>query len=93
MADLGYHVVNWNVDTKDYLHKTPETIHESEETFAAAVAADGAGAYIVLSHDVHKTTAHVLTEFMLETLGERGYRAVTVGECLGDPEENWYASA
>jgi hypothetical protein len=30
---------------------------------------------------------------MLQTLQAKGYRAVTVGECLGDPEENWYRSS
>jgi hypothetical protein len=29
---------------------------------------------------------------MLQTLQAKGYRAVTVGECLGDPEANWYRS-
>lgn len=34
-----------------------------------------------------------LTEYMLSTLTQLGYKAVTVGECLGDPAENWYRKA
>jgi hypothetical protein len=34
-----------------------------------------------------------LTEYMLSTLTQLGYKAVTVGECLGDPADNWYRRA
>jgi hypothetical protein len=34
-----------------------------------------------------------LTEYMLSTLTQLGYKAVTVGDCLGDPKENWYRTA
>ncbi len=27
---------------------------------------------------------------MMQTIRAHGLRAVTVGECLGDPRENWY---
>ena len=62
------------------------------DTFSGALAASdlSQASHIVLSHDIHEQTAHVLVDFMLETLADYGYRAVTVGECLGDPSENWY---
>jgi hypothetical protein len=31
-----------------------------------------------------------LTDYILTSLFSAGYRAVTVGECLGDPSANWY---
>lgn len=34
-----------------------------------------------------------LTEYMLSTLTQLGYKAVTVGDCLGDPAANWYRAA
>ena len=34
-----------------------------------------------------------LTEYMLSTLTQLGYKAVTVGDCLGDPAANWYRQA
>ncbi|KAK3374811.1 carbohydrate esterase family 4 protein [Podospora didyma] len=87
----GYHVINFDVDTKDYLHDSPDTISISEDTFAQAL--DGGGpesSFLVLSHDVHEYTAKTLTPFMLKKIKEKGYRAVTVGECLGDSPSNWY---
>lgn len=93
LGGLGYHVVNFDVDTKDYEHDTPAGIGVSMEVFAGAVAGrPNDGAFIVLSHDVYKQTAETLVPFMLETLAERGFRMVAVGECLGDPAENWYRS-
>jgi hypothetical protein len=32
----------------------------------------------------------VLVEYMLKGLLSKGYKPVTVGECLGDPKANWY---
>jgi len=95
LGAMGYHVVNFDVDTKDYLYNTNDTIWKSMEKFSNAVKPGGAAthSYLVLSHDVHKTTAYNLTEYMLRTLVRRGYRTVTVGECLDDPRENWYEAA
>ena len=30
---------------------------------------------------------------MLETMTKKGYKMVTLGECLGEPKENWYRPA
>ncbi|KAH8881929.1 glycoside hydrolase/deacetylase [Thozetella sp. PMI_491] len=91
LGDMGYHVVNFDVDTKDYEHDTPDNIRIAMDMFATAVTGDPASSsYLVLSHDVHENTAHSLVEFMLQTTRARGYTAVTVGDCLGDVRENWY---
>lgn len=91
LAGLAYHVVNFNVDTKDYEHDSPDGIGVSMDIFASTVVGSPAvSSYIVLSHDVYGQTAETLVPFMLETLVGRGFRMVTVGECLGDPVENWY---
>ncbi len=88
---MGYHVVNWDVDTKDYANNSPDMIYAAEDNFAGAVAGDPRiSSYLVLSHDVHENTAYRLVEFMLQTVQERGFRAVTVGDCLGDEPQNWY---
>lgn len=44
----------------------------------------------MIGHDIHNQTANVLVEYMLQGLQAKGYKAVTVGECLGDPKANWY---
>lgn len=93
LGAMGYHVVNFDVDTKDYLHTTSEDIQISQNIFAGAVSGNPAEtSYLVLSHDVWEQTARKLVPFMLNTLEQRGFKAVTVGECLGDPVENWYRS-
>ncbi|KAH6949364.1 hypothetical protein EDB82DRAFT_545917 [Fusarium venenatum] len=94
VTKLGYHVVNWNIDTKDYLNDSPSKIQTSKNTFSDGVSAQSqSNSYIELSHDTHEQTAYNLTEFMIKTLKARGYRAVPVGECLGDSRENWYVVA
>ncbi|KAH8895470.1 polysaccharide deacetylase [Thozetella sp. PMI_491] len=94
MATMGYHVINFDVDTKDYEHDTPDDIHVAMDTFANAVTGDPAtSSYLVLSHDVHENTANSLVEFELQTLQQRGFKAVTVGECLGDDAANWYRTS
>ncbi|RGP80215.1 chitin deacetylase 1 [Fusarium longipes] len=94
VTKLGYHVVNWNVDTKDYLNASPSKIQTSKNIFSDSVSAEAkSDSYIELSHDIHEQTAYNLTEFMIKTLKDRGYRAVPVGECLGDARENWYVNA
>lgn len=46
--------------------------------------------FLVIGHDIHNQTSNVLVEYMLKGLLAKGYKPVTVGECLGDPQENWY---
>ena len=48
--------------------------------------------FLVIAHDIHEQTALNLTGYMLDLVQEKGYKAVTMGECLGEPEESWYRS-
>ena len=91
LGKMGYHIVNFDLDTKDYLNNTPDKIETAKQTFWNALSAGTASSsFLVLGHDVHEQTATALTPFMLEKIKEKGYKAVTVGECLGDPAANWY---
>jgi peptidoglycan/xylan/chitin deacetylase (PgdA/CDA1 family) len=91
---MGYHVVNFDVDPKDYLHNDASTISGAMENFSKALDAQRWGnSFLVLSHDSLQYTALALVPHMLTEIKNRGYRAVTVGECLGDPSENWYWTA
>jgi hypothetical protein len=93
MSELGYHVISTNLDTKDYANNTPETTVNSERTFDQYTASDpNSSSYIVLNHDIHRQTVYTLTEYEIQRLRARGYRPVTVGECLGDDPANWYRS-
>ncbi|KAF5021257.1 hypothetical protein F66182_6655 [Fusarium sp. NRRL 66182] len=91
MASLGYHVVNNNVDTKDYENNSPALIQISKDRYSAGISTSSRNnQYIVLAHDVHGQTVYNLTSYMIDTAQARGYRLVTVGDCLGDPRANWY---
>ncbi|KAL2870681.1 chitin deacetylase CDA6 [Aspergillus lucknowensis] len=92
MGDLGYHVILYDIDTEDYSHDSPSTIQRSKDIFDENLNRDKGSpkSSLIIAHDVHEQTVHNLTEYMLKKLSANGYRAVTVGECLGDPQENWY---
>ncbi|KAI1375547.1 carbohydrate-binding module family 18 [Hypoxylon crocopeplum] len=92
LAALQYHVIYFDLDTADYLNDSPDLIQNSKNNFDAffeGTSPDTDDA-LVISHDIHEQTVHNLTEYMLQGLQTRGYRAVTVGDCLGDPVGNWY---
>jgi peptidoglycan/xylan/chitin deacetylase (PgdA/CDA1 family) len=98
LADLGYHITNFNVDTDDYNQNVPEHIQKSKDWFKGNITKEGATAekgdkWLSIGHDILDQTANNLTEYMLQTLTQLGYKAVTVGDCLGDPKENWYRKA
>ncbi|KAI0880374.1 carbohydrate-binding module family 18 [Annulohypoxylon maeteangense] len=92
MASLEYHVVYFDLDTADYLNDSPGLIQNSKDNFDEYFEDKSSGTddALVISHDIHEQTVHNLTEYMLQGIQSRGYKAVTVGECLGDPISNWY---
>ncbi|KPM37025.1 hypothetical protein AK830_g9512 [Neonectria ditissima] len=90
LGSLGYHVIHSDIDTQDWANNTPETIQNSVDLFIEELDAGGS---ISLAHDVHPTTANTLVPAMIAAVQERGLRAVTVGECLGDARANWYRTS
>ncbi|RHZ47573.1 chitin deacetylase CDA6 [Aspergillus thermomutatus] len=95
MDRMGYHIILYDIDTKDYSHDSPSAIQVSKDAFDNALAPWKASekSWLVIAHDVHEQTVYNLTEHMLRRIAEYGYKAVTVGECLEDPEEFWYREA
>lgn len=88
MDELGYHVVNLDLDTNDWEGDN----NAAEENYLDGLESSDSkrASHIVLAHDTHEQTAHEFAEFMIEEGKASGYRFVTVGECLGDPVHNWY---
>lgn len=90
---LGYHIIDTDVDTKDYMYDSPDSIQISKNRFLDRITGTGQGqGHIVLAHDVHSQTVYNLTEFMIVESRALGYRLTTVGECLKDDPKNWYRS-
>ena len=50
----------------------------------------GVRAWLGLAHDTLHQSVHRWTPFMIKNAREYGFKLVTVGECMNDPEENWY---
>ncbi|KAE8377043.1 carbohydrate-binding module family 18 [Aspergillus bertholletiae] len=92
MGKLGYHVILYDIDTEDYRHDSPNAIQGSKDIFDKNLARgkSSSKSWLVIAHDVHEQTVYNLTEHMLKKSDMEGYKIVTVGTCLGDPEENWY---
>ncbi|KAI9776994.1 MAG: hypothetical protein M1839_009138 [Geoglossum umbratile] len=87
METLGYHITYFDLDTDDYNQNSRFRIQNSKDRFNNGLRN---GNDLVIAHDIHKQTTHNLTSYMLDGILQAGYRAVTVGDCLGDPRANWY---
>ena len=76
----------------DYNHVTAEEIHVAKENFDKAIKPSNSeeDMFLTIAHDIHPQTAKNLTGHMLDLLVKKGYKGVTMGECLGDDKENWY---
>lgn len=85
-------MVYFDLDTDDYALTKPEQLGEAIQNVDDALkdADPEKDGFLAIAHDIHEQSATKLTEYMLEVMEEKGYKAVTVGECLGDPEVNWY---
>ncbi|TGO34687.1 hypothetical protein BHYA_0186g00170 [Botrytis hyacinthi] len=94
MADLGYHVTYFDLDTAGYLNDAATLIQNSKNIWDKAIAKADAttGNFLEIEHDIHYQTVYNLTDYILASMYSHGFKSVTVGECLGDPSVNWYRS-
>lgn len=92
LATLGYHVTYFNLDTEGYLHDSPTQIQTSKNIWDDVIddSDPETDSFLQIEHDIHPQIVYNLTDYILTSLFSSGYRAVTVGECLGDPSSNWY---
>ncbi|KAL7957469.1 hypothetical protein V8C34DRAFT_314866 [Trichoderma compactum] len=90
LGELGYHVTYFNLDTEGYLHE--DDIEISRDI--AERAFDGkdpeTDSYLQIEHDTVAESVHTLIPYLIDLIYDAGFEAVTLGECLEDPEENWY---
>ncbi|KAL3421196.1 chitin binding protein [Phlyctema vagabunda] len=99
LSDMGYHVIYYNINSDDYSNDTPELIQNAKDEVNAQfgtvnVEAGYPANFIEIGHDIHDQTVYNLTSWTLERMLALGFgTSVTVGECLGDPPENWYRAA
>ncbi|RPB26806.1 glycoside hydrolase/deacetylase [Terfezia boudieri ATCC MYA-4762] len=91
MRKLGYHVCYFDLDTEDYLHATPATNYISQKIVHDNLAMSEDN-WLSIMHDIHEQTVYNLTSYFLGQITAEGFKTVTVGKCLNDPEANWYRS-
>jgi len=92
MAALGYHTIIWDLDTDDYNNDSPTLIENSKQNIRDALAGHTASNtdWLSIAHDIHEQTVLTLTEYQINYDISKGYKHVRMGECLNDPEANWY---
>lgn len=92
MDRLGYHVVYQTVNNEDWRWNDATLIQRSKDNWDAVLARANPAkdSLLTLEHDMLYQTVYNLSDYVFTTMREKGWRAVTVGECLGDPKENWY---
>ena len=79
MKNLGYRIVQIDVDSQDWNNLSPE--QSMERIKAAGVSGNG---HIPLMHDTVKTTPAGLVPLVIAWAKENKLKMVTVAECLGD---------
>lgn len=98
LSELGYHVTYFDLNTRGYENDNAESIERSVEIWDGRWALEtgdgslgsGRGSVLQIEHDPLFYAVYNLTGHILESTRGSGFRFVPVGECLGDPQENWY---
>lgn len=95
LKNLGYVVSYFDLDTDDYNQLS--NIQVAKDNFKrildSTAGGPTTGSRLAIGHDIHEQTALNLTGYMLSYLKSKGYRGVTMGECMGEPEANWYRTS
>ena len=90
MKALGYHRVYFDLDTQDYLHTTPSTVQTSKTIVQRYLSSASVPDYLSIQHDIHQQSVANLSSYYFDLIKAKGWRGSTVGECLEDPQTNWY---
>ncbi|KAI9491444.1 hypothetical protein BDB00DRAFT_767037 [Zychaea mexicana] len=88
IKDLGFVLVDHNLDSMDYLHKTGPKIQSvyrnafirQKDTY------DAKGSFISVQYDIPGSGSLAAVPFIIQTIDEEGYTAVRMDGCLNDPE-------
>ncbi|KAK9767000.1 hypothetical protein K7432_003512 [Basidiobolus ranarum] len=79
LGDMGYKIVNWNLDTDDWRTLSPDhTIKAYENALT-----DKNEGFISLQHDIYETTISAVPR-IIQTIRLRGFETNTVADCLND---------
>jgi peptidoglycan/xylan/chitin deacetylase (PgdA/CDA1 family) len=92
LAELGYHIAYFDLNTRGYENDDPNLIQTSKDIWDTRVENLNpvTGSVLQIEHDPLYQPVYNLTEYVLDSLFRNEFKSVTIGECLGDPPENWY---
>ncbi|KAL5632898.1 hypothetical protein ACGC1H_005747 [Rhizoctonia solani] len=79
-ASRGQIVAIWDFDAGDAAGVSPT---ESKNQYSKLIAS-GAGSILTLNHETHETTIEDVIPFAIQQIKAKGYKMVTVAECLGE---------
>ncbi|KAF9178387.1 chitin deacetylase [Haplosporangium sp. Z 767] len=91
LGNLGYTIVLWDQDTNDWRH--PKDVDASFKVYENALGKANAVSqpgHIFLQHDIHEYTVKKLAGKAIDYALGKGFKVVTVGECLGVSKSRWY---
>ncbi|KAF9969095.1 chitin deacetylase [Actinomortierella ambigua] len=88
MDSLNQTVSHWNVDTKDW-----QNVNAADPVKASMQQVDefiltgnpATDSFIMLQHDIHQFSVEKLTETIITAVKAKGFRFVTMEECVGIP--------
>ncbi|KAG4087013.1 glycoside hydrolase/deacetylase [Neocallimastix lanati (nom. inval.)] len=91
LEQRGYRLIQWDTDTNDWNVEASGSIERRVEdsiNFLKEQFAEERDSYLILMHDTHNYTVEQIAPWIVEQSGmrEKGYRFVTVAECLGEKE-------
>lgn len=92
MSSLGYLVTHWNVDTNDWQYSTEPLVETAVKKSMAninSIIVQGSDpskdSFIILQHEIHQFSVEFLVDKVIDAVLEKGYRFVSIEECVGEP--------
>lgn len=86
LRDLGFILVSYNLDGKDYVHETPELIAEEyRRTFNNYKERyDSKGSFVAIQYDIPETKSMSAVPNILDLIEKEGFTPVRMDGCLND---------
>lgn len=96
LDDWGYKHIKWDSDTNDHDLETSRSVERRTKDsidFLKNIFNEERNNYLIRLHDTQNYTVHEIVPWIIKKSGmrEKGYRFVSVAECLGD-KKSMYAS-
>ncbi|KAG0269555.1 chitin deacetylase [Actinomortierella ambigua] len=89
MEEMNQVVSHWNVDSFDWKNRDlPDPVGLSMTQFNDFIVKNGnvaTDSFITLQHDIHQFSVEKLTDQVITAVKAKGFRFVTMEECIGKP--------